>query len=99
MIAIALDAADEDLERAFGYYESQRKGLGFDLIDEFRRGIERILEFPNGWQLLDDTYRRYRLHRFPYGIVYRVDAEANRIVIVSLMHLSQKPGFWRDREQ
>ena len=68
------------------------------MIEEFRRGVERILVHPNAWQPLDATYRRYRLHRFPYGIVYRIDAAANRVVIVAVMHLSQKPDDWRNRE-
>ena len=83
MTAIALDEAEDDLQRAFDYYELQRAGLGGELVHEFRRGVERIIEFPNAWQRLDETYRRYRLHRFPYGIVYRVDSANNQIVIVS----------------
>ena len=52
MTAIALNEADDDLQKAFDYYETQRVGLGSELVEEFRRGVERILEFPNAWQLL-----------------------------------------------
>jgi len=97
MIAQILDEAEDDLENAFKYYESHRSGLGGDLVEEFRQGLRRILEFPRAWQRLDRTYRRYRLHRFPYGIVYRIDAKDSRIMIVAFMHLSRKPGFWRSR--
>ena len=97
MIATILDDAEEDLEQAFEYYESERPGLGAEMLHEFRRGVDRILEFPSGWQRLDETYRRYRLHRFPYGIVYRIDTLANQVVIVAIMHLSRKPGWWKGR--
>lgn len=97
MTASILEEAEEDLERAFNYYQTQRPGLGGELVDEFRHGVERILEFPNAWQPLDDTYRRYRLRRFPYGIIYRVEPNTARAVIIAIMHLSQKPGSWRHR--
>lgn len=94
-----LREAEEDLERAFDYYQAQRHGLGVELVEEFRRGVARILEQPSAWQPLDATFRRCRLHRFPYGIVYRIDAAAGQAVIVAVMHLSQKPGGWEARER
>jgi plasmid stabilization system protein ParE len=98
MIAMIIGEAEDDLEFAFHYYERQRLGLGGELVDEFRRAIERILEHPNAWQPLDETYRRCRLHRFPYSVIYRTDATTSQIVIVAIMHLNLKPGFWRERE-
>lgn len=98
MKATILDEGEQDLEHAFEYYESRRRGLGHEMVEEFRRGVDRILESPTAWQRLDDVYRRYRLHRFPYGIVYRVDLAADQVVIVCVMHLSQRPNWWRGRE-
>jgi len=94
---VILAEAEEDLERAFDYYEAQRRGLGVEMVEEFRRGVARILEYPGAWQSLDATYRRCRMHRFPYGIVYRNSAGAEEIVIVAVMHLSQRPGWWERR--
>jgi plasmid stabilization system protein ParE len=98
MNTLILAEAEEDLERAFDYYNSRAGGLGQQFIDEFRRALELILEYPAAWQPLDATYRRCRLHRFPYGIVYRFDSTAEQIVIVTVMHLAQRPGWWRGRE-
>jgi plasmid stabilization system protein ParE len=91
-------AADQDLDEAFSYYEAIRPGLGVELLHEFRRGIDHILELPGGWQRMDELYRRYRLNRFPYGIVYREDKIGNEIVVVEVMHLKRKPADWRRRE-
>jgi plasmid stabilization system protein ParE len=93
-----LDEAEADLERAFNYYQLQREGLGVELVDEFRRALELILRHPTAWQSLDDTYRRCRLHRFPYGIFYRVDAASAQLVIVAIMHLAERPDAWRSRD-
>jgi plasmid stabilization system protein ParE len=97
MKAIILEAGEADLEQAFNYYETRQQGLGDELLVEFRQGVDRILEFPLAWQKLDRVYRRYRLHRFPYGLIYRIDRSNEQIVIVAVMHLSRRPGNWRNR--
>ena len=99
MNVVIFEEAEGDLESAFDYYEERQWGLGQGLLDEFRRGVDRILQFPNGWQALDMIYRRYRLRRFPYGIVYRLDSASDQIVIVAMMHLSQEPDQWRKRDR
>ena len=96
---VAQRLQQDDLEIAFDYYELQRAGLGKDLVEQYRRGLELILQHPRAWQPLDEIYRRYRFHRFPYGIVYRIDDNAAEIVIVAIAHLSERPGAWRNRER
>lgn len=97
MIAEILAQAEDDLETIFDYYQAQRHGLGDEMLSEFRAGVSRILEYPGAWQQMDKTYRRYRLHRFPYGIIYRLDSAKDRVKIVAVMHLSRRPGLWRRR--
>lgn len=92
-----LAQAEAELEEAFDYYQLQRPGLGLELLDEFRRGVDRIVEFPNAWQALDDLYRRYRLRRFPYGIVYRIGSTDSDLMVVAFAHLRRRPGSWRGR--
>jgi toxin ParE1/3/4 len=90
MNAITLPQADEELELAFDHYQRQAHNLGLELVEEYRRGVDRILEYPRAWRALDDTFRRYRLHRFPYGIVYRISEADDLIVIVEFMHMHQQ---------
>ena len=92
-----LEPAETDLEQAFDYYEGIRAGLGNDFVEEFRRAVDRILAHPRAWQPLDATYRRCRLHRFPYGVIYRVEDPAKQVVIIAVMHLSRNPDAWRRR--
>jgi plasmid stabilization system protein ParE len=94
---VLLEPAETDLEQAFDYYEGIRAGLGADFVEEFRRAIDRILAYPRAWQPLDPTYRRCRFHRFPYGIIYRIDDQSQEIVVVAVMHLSRNPDAWRRR--
>ena len=99
MKAIILDEAEVDLERAFDHYQRERPNLGLEFLDEFRRALDLMIRHPRAWQPLDDVYRRCRLHRFPFGVVYRVDEAAVQIVIVAVMHLSDRPEAWRARDR
>jgi hypothetical protein len=60
----------------------------------FGMAWKKILEFPEGWRKLDDTFRRYRMRRFPYGIEYRIDAISRQILVISITHLSRDTR-WR----
>src|SRR4051794_20036689 len=85
-----------ELGEALAYYDEQRLGLGGEFLDEVNRGLERILAHPTGWQSLSRRSRRYRLDRFPYGLVYQ--PRNDLIVILALMHLKRRPRYWRSRE-
>ncbi len=97
MTAELLPVTDADLEQAFDHYRAIDPVLGTDFLKEFRRAIDRILSFPDGWQQLDAMYRRCRLRRFPYGVLYRVDEPNDRVIVVGVLHLSRDPGLWRRR--
>ena len=89
------DEAAADLEAAFDHYESRKPGLGVEMIEEFRRGVDLILQYPDGWKALGDEHRCHRLVRFPFGIIYLVEQE--RIVVVAFGHLARAPNWWKSR--
>ena len=97
MTVLLRGTAETDLEDAFTYYEAARTGLGDEFVTEFRRAVDQIVAHPRAWQPLDAVYRRCRFHRFPYGVVYRLDKAASAIVIVAIAHLSRDPDRWRRR--
>jgi toxin ParE2 len=91
------DAALAELEQAVGWYDRRCDGLGEQLLDEVETARARIVERPHAWQKLGDGARRFRLRRFPYGLIYLVDGED--IVILAVAHLHRKPDYWRERLQ
>lgn len=36
-----------------------------------------------------------KVRNFPYGIVYHVVRD--KVVIVAVMHLTRRPGYWKSR--
>jgi len=90
--------ARAELEAAVEWYEAARQGLGARFLDEFENGIRAIAAMPHAWHPLGDDLRRFRLRRFPYGIIYLDRAEeAEEIVIIAVAHLHRRPGYWRHR--
>jgi plasmid stabilization system protein ParE len=90
-----LEHALEEAEDAARWYaeRSPRAALAFsEEIDAAEAAISRL---PDAYPRFDHGTRRYLLRRFPFSVVYRV--EANRIVIIAVAHGRREPGYWRQR--
>lgn len=90
-----LPAASDELQDAAAYYDRQSPGLGPRFLEELGRTMERLTAHPEAWRWISDRERRCSLNGFPYGIVYRVEGED--ILVVAVMHLHRRPGYWADR--
>jgi cytochrome P450 len=84
-----------EYREAASFYASRHSGLGAAFTLEVEATIERILEAPQRWRFIEQDVRRCLTHTFPYGILYTI--EPGSILIVSVMHLRRRPGYWRDR--
>ena len=89
--------ARQEFLASVDYYESCQRGLGVGFAKEVYAAIQRILHFPEGWSRLSQSTRRCLMNRFPYGLVYQaIDGE---VVIVAVMQLNRRPGYWRLRSK
>jgi plasmid stabilization system protein ParE len=87
--------AQQEIDDAFVWYESQSLGLGVRFLDDFDRSIRRISAFPLSCEEIESALRRCLLSRFPYGIIYGIDGDT--IVVVAIAHLHREPRYWIDR--
>lgn len=85
----------EEYESAASYYSERDPELQLRFIESIEASIERVLEAPTRWRVIDDDVRRCLAHVFPYGILYTI--EADFILIVAVMHFSREPGYWKER--
>lgn len=90
------DALAEYADAAL-YYSDRVPGLGADYAAEVEAAIESIASDPFRSPFIDEDVRRYLVRRFPYGLLYTI--EEGHFLIVSVMHLSREPGYWRHRIQ
>ena len=88
-------SAKIELIESIDYYESCQAGLGAAFAKEIFSSIQRIIRFPEAWTRLSGNSRRCLTNRFPFGIIYHVLDE--EILIVAVMQLNRKPGYWKDR--
>jgi len=84
-----------EYRKAAAFYETRRSGLGAAFTIEVEAAIERALQNPKSWRAIEQDVRRCLTHTFPYGILYTVEGDS--ILIVAVMHLHRRPGYWRER--
>ncbi|HEY2407169.1 MAG TPA: hypothetical protein VGI10_14255 [Polyangiaceae bacterium] len=93
------DEAEAELIAAVEWYEARRRGLGGELLGEVARSIDAVREGFGGSPYLTtsggDVSRRVFVDRFPYAIVFVV--EAQYVHIMAFAHLRRRPGYWLAR--
>jgi len=89
--------AFEELRRALDWYEGRESRLRQDFFQEVQRALNAIKASPRTWPKLHDNIRRFLLRRFPFGILYF--QHGSKIIILCIMHLKKKPGYWRVRRR
>jgi hypothetical protein len=101
VIPRVLTEAEAELAGAMLYYEGCREGLGAEFLALVTETVLAIgdepLRYPRyeGKQLKRE-FRRAKVDRFPYIVVYEV--RANETLIVAVAHTSREPGYWEHRE-
>ena len=90
-----LAPAAKELDEAVEWYANQAQGLAGQFLDEIETVAKLIVEHPDAWHPIGNDIRRIRLARFPYGLLYTI--EANEIIVLAVAHLHREPTYWRDR--
>jgi toxin ParE1/3/4 len=89
-----LEQAVAEAAAAAGWYAERSPTAAAGLEAELLEAEAAIRNLPNAWPPYDHGTRRYLLRRYPFAVVYRV--EAHRILVVALAHGKRRPGYWRD---
>ncbi len=77
-----------DIQEAFEWYEGQKPELGLEFITEIKEGFEKICNHPLYYSAINNRFRRLKINRFPYLIVYELDELS--VLIVAIKHTSKK---------
>ena len=87
--------AEAEMRAAAGYYQDCQSGLGVRFLDDVSLAGERITHNPAAWPVISGPIRRCLLNRFPFGLIFRI--EAKKIYVLAVMHLRREPNYWRNR--
>ena len=96
-----LRQAEEELRRAIRYYERSRAGLGAEFYRCVADAMAALAHRPDRFPVYEGfstrrTFRRARVKRFPYVVVFEV--RPDEILVVAVAHASRRPGYWRRRK-
>jgi len=89
--------AKEEFLEAIDYYESRSTGLGLEFANEIYSTIQRIIQLPTAWSKFSENTRRCLTKRFPFGVIYQVLEGKDEIIIIAVMQVNRKPGYWKKR--
>jgi plasmid stabilization system protein ParE len=90
-----LSPAEEEMTEAALFYEIASTGRGSDFLDDVQRAVNRLLDYPHSGEPIDSDFRRKLLQRFPFSLIYAI--EATSIVIIAVAHHGREAEYWRSR--
>jgi plasmid stabilization system protein ParE len=89
--------AQIDLDKIFGWYEEQKGDLGFEFIFEFEAVLNKISRNPYHASYILKQARSASLNRFPYHIIYEVDEQGTKVIVLAIAHHHRNPEWFRQR--
>ena len=87
--------AEKEYTAAASYYFQINPELAGRFYDEIERLIHEARSQPQRFRVFDPPARRHFSTVFPYAILF-LD-QPDRILIVAVMHMKRRPGYWRER--
>ena len=89
--------AEQEMLDAAAYYNENQSGLGAVFLDKVDAALDEIAAHPARFAFYhgSKTVRSIRLTRFPYRLLFII--EARRVVVVAVAHLHRHPDYWKKR--
>ena len=89
--------ATNDYDDAVKWYAERSASTAQRFKEAVDEAILRISQAPESLPRISGHYRRVRVQRFRYILVFR-QRQPDEMVIVAVAHTSRRPGYWRRRE-
>ena len=92
---VFLPEARAEFDEAANWYDQQKLGLGIDFIKHVDKAIDAIAKMPRMHQIVHKNVRRAVVRKYPYVVLYQV--EADHLLIVAVFHCKRDPSIWQGR--
>ena len=89
------DAAADDIDVAYRWYEARAEGLGARFLDELGRCLEQISANALAYPEVESGIRKALQHTFPYLVFFSVSDDAAHVLAV--IHAAQDPSYIAER--
>ena len=87
--------ADAEVREARRWYEERRSGLGTKFAAAVEEAVAQITENPLAFPCVRGETRRAILHRFPYGLYFRVLRD--EVIVLGVVHGRRHSRRWKSR--
>jgi toxin ParE1/3/4 len=97
-VVVRPEVAD-DISGAADWYDTQREGLGDELIEEVITAFDALVENPllrSRRHPLKNIRWRYP-NRFPYRVIYEVIESENTVIVLAVLHAARHDRHWNKR--
>ncbi|HEX6984686.1 MAG TPA: type II toxin-antitoxin system RelE/ParE family toxin [Planctomycetaceae bacterium] len=88
--------AATELRSAVAWYRERDAALADRFLTGVNAAVERIEHDPDSLPIERRHFRRCRVQRFPYRLIFERHDDGT-ILIVALAHNRRRPGYWRRR--
>jgi plasmid stabilization system protein ParE len=89
------EAAENELRKAIGYFETQRTGLGRRFLAEVRRARLHLTCFPESAPEIGPGIRKYVIRKFRFSLIYSVEDDG--LLVLAVAHNRRHPEYWVGR--
>lgn len=90
-----LTFAQQEINKAFTWFEGRADGQGIAFLDDLDRVVHLVRRYPSASPEIEPEIRRCLFARLPYSPVYGVENDS--IVVVAVAHTRREPNYWVDR--
>jgi plasmid stabilization system protein ParE len=92
-------SAHTDIKNVLDWYAGESPVALEKFVQGFYRCLDDLSERPESFGLVRQRtrFRRVKIKRFPYLIVFRVDEMRSRVFIAALIHEKRNPDIWVKR--
>ena len=87
--------AEPDLLLAVRWYLEEAPHMLPSFDEEIDKLLQRIVEQPQMYQVVEATVRRATVRRFPFSVFYRTLPDW--IEVIGIFHQSRDPRIWQRR--
>ena len=88
--------AEAEMASAIGYYKTEAgSGTSVKFIARVEDAVATVKVDPDACPLIQGPYRRQRVFKFPYDVIFRVNTDS--LLIVAIAHHAREPHYWQDR--
>ena len=93
-----LAPAEDDMRDAMAWYAAIRPILAEDFLLCVDAVLERLAQDATIFPYVHGSVRCALIHRFPYGVFFRIDdGDAPCVTVVAVFHTRRTPVAWQTR--